>query len=92
MAVVRFKDDVEPYNRYLAEFPEVFAGSGGAVVGVADQPKQIDGSGTDVDKIVILRFDSEETARSFFESPEYQRIAVDRDAGAHVTCFVVKEL
>jgi uncharacterized protein (DUF1330 family) len=92
LAVVRFKEDTEPYTRYVAAFPEVFANSGGTLVGVADSPKQIDGSATDADKMVLLRFDDEAAARSFFGSPAYQRIAIDRDAGANVTSYLINEV
>ena len=89
VATIRFKDK-ERYGRYAAAFPAVFQGSGGVVLAAAEEPLQMSGPRSDVEKIVVLRFDSEDAARSFLSSPDYQRIAEDRDAGADVTSWIVK--
>jgi uncharacterized protein (DUF1330 family) len=89
VATIRFKDK-ERYNRYAAAFPAVFQGSGGAVLAAAEEPLQMSGPRSDIEKIVVLRFDSEDAANKFLNSPEYLRIAEDRDAGADVTSWIVK--
>ena len=89
VATIRFKDK-DRYDRYAAAFPAVFQGSGGAVLAAAEAPLQMSGPPSDVEKIVVMRFDSEDAADSFLNSPAYLRIAEDRDAGADVTSWIVK--
>ena len=89
VANLRFKDRSR-YDAYAAAFPSVFAGSGGAMLAADDDPQSLNGTGDGVDKIVVMRFDSDEAARAFLESPEYVRIAEDRDAGADVASWIVK--
>ena len=89
VATIRFKDK-DRYDRYAAAFPAVFQGSGGAVLAAAEEPLKMSGPSSDVEKIVVLRFDSEDDARTFLNSPDYLRIAEDRDAGAEVTSWIVK--
>ena len=86
---IRFKD-VERYRRYAEAFPAVFANSGGQMLAADENPQLESGDGAGVDKIVVMRFDSEDAARSFLASPAYRRIAQDRDAGADVTSWIVK--
>ena len=89
VANIRFKD-VERYGRYAAAFPAVFAASGGQMLAADDKPQPFEGQTDGVDKIVVIRFESDDAARSFLQSPDYQRIAEDRDAGADVTSWIVK--
>ena len=86
---IRFKDKAR-YDRYAQAFPAVFASSGGQLLAADEFPQLESGDGASVDKIVVMRFDSEEAARDFLGSPEYLRIAEDRDAGADVTSWIVK--
>jgi uncharacterized protein (DUF1330 family) len=89
VANLRFKDK-QRYDHYAEAFPQVFAASGGQMLAADEQPKLLGGKGDGVDKIVVMRFDSEDAARSFLRSPDYLRIAEDRDAGADVTSWVLK--
>ena len=89
VANLRFKDR-QRYDRYAAAFPAVFASSGGQVLAADESPRPFDGEGACVDKIVVLRFDTEEAARSFLNSPDYLRICKDRDAGADLDSWIVK--
>ena len=89
VATIRFKDR-ERYERYAAAFPAVFQGSGGAVLAASEDLDQFSGPRSDAEKIVVLRFDSEDQAKNFLNSPDYVRICEDRDAGAEVTSWIVK--
>ncbi len=89
VATIRFTD-VERYRRYAKAFPAVFQNSGGAMLAADEAPAQLDGNPAQVAKVVVMRFDSEGAARGFLNSPEYLRIAEDRDAGADVTSWIVK--
>ena len=91
VANLRFKDK-DRYLRYATAFPSVFAGSGGQVLAADEAPKPFDGDGAGVDKIVILRFENEDAARTFLNSPEYLRICEDRAAGADLDSWIVKAL
>ena len=89
VATIRFKDR-QRYQRYAAAFPDVFQQSGGAVLAASEELTQTSGPPSDAEKIVVMRFDSEEAANAFLNSPDYLRIAEDRDAGADVTSWIVK--
>ena len=89
VANLRFKDR-DRYMRYAAAFPSVFASSGGQVLAADESPVPFDGAGAGVDKIVVLRFESAEAARTFLNSPDYLRICEDRDAGADLDSWIVK--
>ena len=89
IATMRFKDK-QRYDRYAAAFPDVFASSGGQMLAADEDPQPLDGGGEGVEKIVVMRFRDEQAARSFIGSPDYLRIAEDRDAGADVTSWIVK--
>jgi uncharacterized protein (DUF1330 family) len=89
VANIRFKDK-ERYDRYAAAFPAVFQNSGGQMLAADEAPQIKSGEGAGIDKIVVMRFDDEEAARGFLDSPDYVRIAHDRDAGADVTSWIVK--
>ena len=89
VATIRFKDK-DRYDRYATAFPAVFQRCGGAVLAAAEEPLQMSGAPSDIEKIVVLRFDSEDAAHKFLNSPDYLRIAEDRDAGADVTSWIVK--
>ena len=89
VATIRFKDRAR-YDRYAAAFPDVFQHSGGAVLAAAEEPRQVSGPHSDVEKIVVLRFDNEDAAYDFLKSQDYLRISGDRDAGANVTSWIVK--
>jgi len=80
--------DIERYRRYQAAFPAVFARSGGEVLAADEAPTNL--SGESADKIVVMRFPSAEVAETFLKSPEYQKISIDRDAGASTQSWLVK--
>ena len=89
VANIRFKDKAR-YDRYAEAFPAVFEGSGGQMLAADEAPQALSGDTNGVDKIVVMRFDSEDAARTFLTSPDYVRIAKDRDAGADLTSWIVK--
>jgi uncharacterized protein (DUF1330 family) len=89
VANIRFTDKGR-YDLYAEAFPPVFASSGGQMLAADDAPQPLNGDGSGVDKIVVMRFDSDEAARTFLNSPEYLRIAEDRDAGAEIVSWLVK--
>ncbi len=87
IAKLNFKDRAL-YDRYRDAFPAVFAGSGGAVLAADEEPVTL--GGDVADKIVVMRFPSAEQAQAFLNSPDYQRISQDRDAGAITHSWMAK--
>lgn len=80
VAHLRFTD-VARYRRYEERFPAAFAGSGGRLLVADEAPKPLEGDWP-LDKLVIMAFPDEATARAFIDSPAYQEISEDRRAGA----------
>ena len=89
VAQLRFKD-IERYRRYQARFADVFKKfAGGRLLAADEAPGRLDGD-WQADKIVIMSFDSEDQARCFLDSPQYDEISVDRRAGAETSALLVK--
>lgn len=65
------------YDRYQSRFMGVFRKFNGRVLAADESPTVAEGKWNG-EKIVILEFPDEESARRFATSPEYQEIAVDR--------------
>lgn len=80
IAQLKFKQR-EVYDRYQSRFFGVFKNFNGKLLVADEQPIVLEGEWPR-DKVVILEFPDEDSARHFHDSPEYQAIAVDRKAGA----------
>lgn len=90
VAQLQFTDRAR-YDAYAAKFGAVFAGSGGRLL-AADTSVTPMEDALAPDKVVVMSFDDEATARAFLESPAYQAISEDRRAGAVTTGFIVHGL
>ena len=89
VAQLRFKD-VERYRRYQSRFADVFKKfPGGRLLAADEAPARLDGD-WQADKIVIMSFDTEDQARRFLDSREYDEISIDRRAGAETSALLVK--
>jgi uncharacterized protein (DUF1330 family) len=69
--------DPQEYRRYLDGFDQVFVNYDGQVVAVDDGPVILEGEWP-YTRAVVIRFPDEDEARRWYESPEYQRLAVHR--------------
>ena len=69
--------DREEYRVYERAFMPTFLPSGGEVLAVQDDPKPHEGPWP-YSRTVLLRMPSEEQARAWYESAEYQKIARHR--------------
>lgn len=80
--------DPEKYKAYTDRNGEAFAKFGGTflVRGGAFETR----SGAAHERHVVLEFDSLETAKACYDSPEYQAIVDLRDAGADVDLVIVE--
>ena len=90
IAQLTFKDRAR-YDRYQARFASVFAGSGGRLLCADEAPRLLQGDWMG-DKVVVMAFNDDAAATRFLESPGYQEISEDRDAGADTVALMVTGL
>ncbi len=90
IAQLKFTDRAA-YNRYQAAFMEVFARYAGTLLAADEAPQIIEGD-WDRDKVVLMSFPDEAAFRAWAESPDYQRISQDRQAGAETVVLLVQAL
>lgn len=88
IAQLRFTD-VARYRAYQAAFPAVFATSGGTVLAADEAPQTLEGDWP-FDKIVVMSFPNEATARAFIDSAAYRAISKDREAGAETVSIMAR--
>jgi uncharacterized protein (DUF1330 family) len=87
LAQLRFKDRAR-YQQYQQRFMSVLQKFAGARLLVADEaPEPLEGS-WQYDKLVLLSFPDTATFRAWNQSPEYQQILVDRQAGAEAVALL----
>ena len=79
------------YDLYQSRFFGVFKNFKGTLLVADEHPVVLEGDWPR-DKVVIMEFPDAEAAREFQESPEYQAIAVDREAGADAVVLTVRGL
>lgn len=81
--------DRAAYDRYQAGVPELLRRYGGSLLVSDEAPTVVDGS-WEHDKVVVLSFPDRTAFTAFAESDDYQRIAVDRQAGAEGPILLVQ--
>lgn len=69
---IRIKD-AQTYGKYLERVDKVFEGSGGKYLAVDEQPDVLEGT-WNYTRSVLIRFDSEDDFRKWYESAAYQEI------------------
>lgn len=90
VAQLRFTDRAA-YDRYQARFPAVFAKSRGRLLAADETPKVLEGEWRH-EKLVLLEFPDEPSARGFIQSPAYRAIALDRKKGADTLAVLARGL
>ena len=90
IAQLRFTDRAA-YDRYQARFMDVFRQYRGTLLAADERPQVVEGS-WDRQKVVLMSFPDEAEFRSWSESPQYQSISKDREAGADSVVLLVKGL
>lgn len=83
--------DRDEYNTYLRAFMPVFEQYGGTVLAAQDNPVPSEGEWP-YQRTILLSFPSRELAERWAASPEYQRIAVHRRAGASSNVLIMDAL
>jgi len=90
IAQLRFTDRAA-YDRYQVRFMDVFRQYRGTLLAADERPHVVEGC-WDREKVVLMSFPDEAEFRLWSESPQYQSISKDRDAGADSVVLLVKGL
>ena len=90
LAQLKFQD-VAAYRRYQAKFFEVMRPFKARLLVADESPRALEGK-WQTDKIVLLWFLSEAAFREWESSKAYQRIAIDRRAGAETLSLLLQGL
>jgi uncharacterized protein (DUF1330 family) len=77
------------YDRYQARFMEVFRRFRGRLLAADESPMVLEGQWS-MNKVVLMSFPDESAFREWAESPAYQEIAKDREAGADAVVLLVQ--
>jgi uncharacterized protein (DUF1330 family) len=83
--------DRAAYDRYQMRFMEVFRQYRGTLLAADERPQVVEGR-WDREKVVLMSFPDEAEFRLWSESPQYQSISKDREAGADSVVLLVKGL
>ena len=73
--------DRAAYDRYQAQFFDVFKKFEGRLLSADESPAVLEGT-WDRDKVVLMSFPGETAFKAWANSPEYLEISKDRKAGA----------
>jgi uncharacterized protein (DUF1330 family)/SAM-dependent methyltransferase len=80
--------DRERYQRYVLRFGGVLARHEGTLLAADESVRVLEGQ-WDLDKLVLLRFESEQGYEAWALSPEYQEISIDRVASTDAIALLV---
>ena len=81
--------DRAAYDRYQAQFFDVFRKFSGRLLSADESPVVLEGA-WDRDKLVLMSFPDEAGLRAWADSPEYLEILKDRKAGAQAVVLLAK--
>ena len=90
IAQLKFTDRAA-YDRYQARFIEVFRRHPGTLLAADESPEVVEGR-WDREKVVLMSFPDTAGFHGWAQSPEYQEISKDRQAGADTVVLLVKGL
>jgi uncharacterized protein (DUF1330 family) len=83
--------DRTEYAQYEAGFLDVFGRHQGELLVVSENPVVVEGEWP-YTRTVVIRFSSEEEARRWYESPEYQKVAQHRFQASRANAIMVEGL
>ena len=76
------------YQEYEAEFMPIVERYGGELIAVTDDPTVLEGEWSEM-RIVLIRFETRQHALVWYDSPEYQQLAVIRRATSTGTNILI---
>ena len=88
LAQLKFRD-LAAYRRYQAQFFEVMRPFKGRLLVADEAPRVLEGA-CQQDKVVLIWFPDEAAFQEWESSEAYQRIAVDRMAGAETVSLLLQ--
>lgn len=88
VAQLRFTDRAA-YDRYQARFGEIFRRFDGKLLAADERPVVLEGT-WDRQKMVMMAFPDEASARTFLADDAYREISKDRKAGADTLALLVR--
>ena len=80
--------DPAQYEKYLAGFDDVFEKFHGEVVAVEDNPRVLEGKWP-AGRTVLIRFPDDQAVRSWYDSPEYRKLALYRKKASTASIAIV---
>lgn len=83
--------DPERYSQYGDGFMDIFSSYAGKLLSVDESPNVLEGE-WDFTRTVLLEFPSEQEARAWYDSPEYQALVQHRFAASDANITMVKAL
>ena len=83
--------DRERYRQYGDGFMEIFTRHRGKLLSVEESPEALEGT-WDFTRTVLLEFPSEEDARNWYDSEDYQALVQHRFAAADGNVVMVRGL
>ena len=81
--------DREEYEKYLDGFDPIFERYKGIIMAVEEEPVVLEGEWP-CTRTVLIRFPSEEEARRWYESPEYEALKRHRLAASDANIVLVR--
>jgi uncharacterized protein (DUF1330 family) len=81
--------DSDRYQKYLDGFDEIFEKYRGIVVAVDEDPTILEGDWP-CSRTVLIRFPSEDEAKRWYESPEYQELATHRHRASDANIVLIE--
>ena len=90
IAQLKFTDRAA-YDRYQAKFMQVFRRHPGTLLAADESPRVVEGR-WDREKVVLMSFPDAGAFDGWAQSPEYQEISKDRQAGSDSVVLLVKGL
>lgn len=81
--------DPEKYKNYAALTPDAIAHHGGEFVVRGGDLTTVEGA-EENRRIVVVKFDSVEKAKEFWQSPEYARAKAEREGAAEFNAVIVE--
>lgn len=81
--------DREGYRKYLEGFDEVFKDYDGAILAADKEPEVLEGQWP-YQRTVLMSFSDKEEARRWYNSPQYQALARQRQGASDSNIVLVK--
>ena len=85
-------EDPEAYQEYLAGFMPIFERHGGELLATSSHSTEVLEGQWGFPRTVLMRFDSVEAAKAWYEDPEYTQLAEIRHRTAKANLAIVEGL